>query len=359
QLYKVDETYTQSFFFNCGLENLKVMDESKGNQNSVVLSNINFRKAFSLGIDRAEYVTATAGYKPAYAIMNNLYFYDVYNDPTSSYRNSDAAMQAICNLYEVEYGEGTPYATLKDAYDSITGYNLTEAQALMKTACEELVADGLYTAGDPIHIRIGWKKGALDSSDSKQVELMNKYINAAAEGSGFGTITLEQIGNINDRYGDVAGGEYAIGYGAWGGAAFYPFRNFQVYCDTDQYSVNEVGCWDPATETLTIDVNGEDVTMSWKDWSGALIGTGRFTDADFETKLHITATMEEEYLKKYYRIPLAGTTACFMQAYQCSYYTDEYNIMYDFGGMRLMTYNYTDAEWADFIAEEGGVLAYE
>ena len=359
QLYKVDETYTMSFFFNCGLENLKVMDESKGNQNSVVLSNINFRKGMSLAIDRAEYVTATAGFKPAYAIMNNLYFYDVYNDPTSSYRNSEPAMQAICNLYGVEYGEGTPYATLRDAYLSINGYNLTEAKALMKQACDELVADGLYTAGDPITVRIGWAKGAIQASDSKIIEIINKQVNAAMEGSGFGTITFEQIGNINDRYGDVAKGEYAIGYGAWGGAAFYPFRNFQVYCDPDQYSIHEAGCWDPKTETLKLTVNGEEVEMTWQEWSGSLIGSGKYTDADFQTKLEITAAMEEEYLKKYYRIPLAGSTACEMLAYQAKYYTEDYNIMYGFGGLELMDYNYNDAEWAEFVASQNGELSYE
>ena len=359
RLYKIDETYTMSFFFNCGLENLKTMDASKGNTNSVVLSNINFRKAMSRAIDRAEYVTATEGYKPAYSLMNSLYYYDVYNDPTSSYRNSDEAMQAICNLYGVQYGEGTPYATLRDAYQSITGYNLTEAKELFTTACKELVDAGLYTEGTDIYVRIGWKKGAIESTDNKQCEILTKQINAALEGTGFGKITFEAVGNINDRYGDVAKGEYAIGYGAWGGAAFYPFRNFQVYCDTDQYSVNEVGCWDPATEALTLNVNGEDVTMTWKDWSGALIGTGRFTDADFATKLYITAQMEELYLQKYYRIPLAGTTASSLLSYQVDYYTDEYNIMYDFGGLRLMTYNYTDAEWAAYVAEEGGTLSYE
>lgn len=76
-------------------------------------------------------------------------------------------MQAICNLYGVAYGDGTPYATLQDAYKSINGYNLTEAKELMKTACDELVAAGLYTAGEDIVIRIGYKKGALDSSDNK------------------------------------------------------------------------------------------------------------------------------------------------------------------------------------------------
>lgn len=359
QLYKVDETYTMSFFFNTGLDALKAMDASKGNTNSVVLSNINFRKAFSLAIDRAEYVTATEGYKPAYALMNNLYFYDVYNDPTSSYRNSDAAMQAVCNLYGIEYGEGKAYATLKDAYQSVNGYNLTEAKELMKTACQELVAAGLYTEGSDIVIRIGWAKAGLGAADNKQIELMNKYINAAVEGSGFGKVTLEGIGNLSDRYGDVAKGEFAIGYGAWGGAAFYPFRNMQVYCDTEQYDINEAGCWDPSTETLTINVGGKDETMTWQDWSRALIGNGKFSTADFETKLQITATLEEEFLKKYYRIPLAGTTICELMSYQVSYYTEEYNIMYDFGGLRLMKFNFTDAEWATFVKDQGGTLSYE
>lgn len=358
-LYKVDETYTQSFFFNTNLDALKAMDESKGNTNSVVLSNTNFRNAFSLAIDRAEWVTATPGYKPAYAVMNTLYFYDVYNDPTSSYRGSDEAMQAICNVYGVEYGEGTPYATLKDAYESINGYNLTEAQALMKTACEELVAAGLYTAGEPIHIRVGYKKGTLDSADNQQMELMNKYINAAVEGSGFGTVKLEAIGDIEDRYGDVPAGNFAIGYGAWGGAAFYPFRNFQVYCDPVQYDINEAGCYDPQTTDLTLVVEGEEVTMTWYEWSNALIGTGPYAGADNKVKLSITAQMEEAWLKLYYRIPLAATTASFMLAYKVSYYTEDYNIMYDFGGMRLMSYNYTDAEWTDYIAECGGTISYE
>lgn len=359
RLYKVDDTFTMSFFFNCGLKSLQAMDASKGNTNSVVLSSTNFRKAMSLAIDRAEYVTATQGYKPAYSLMNNLYHYDIFNDPTSSYRGSDEAMQAICNLYGVKYGEGTPYATLKDAYQSITGYNLTEAKELFAAACKELVEAGLYKEGEPIVIRIGWAAGALQSADNKQCEILTKQLNAALEGSGFGTLTLEAVGNINDRYADVANGEYAIGYGAWGGAALYPFRNFQCYCDTDQYDVNEIGCWDPATEMLTLNVNGEDVTMSWKDWSGALIGTGRFTDADFATKLYITAQMEELYLQKYYRIPLAGKTSVSLLSYQVDYYTEDYNLMYGFGGLRLMTFNYSDAEWAEYVAEEGGTLSYE
>ena len=359
QMYKVDETYTMSFFFNTNLNALKAMDESKGNQNSVVLSNYNFRKAFSLAIDRADWVTATEGYKPAYALMNNLYFYDVYNDPTSSYRGSQEAMQAVVDLYGVTYGNGLAYPTLEAAYASINGYNLTEAKKLMKEACDELVADGLYTAGAEIKIRIGYAKGTMTTSEQTQVAKMQQYLNAAIEGSGFGKITLEGIDNISDRYGDVGKGEFAIGYGAWGGAAFYPFRNMQVYCDTEQYDINEIACWDPAAEDLTIKIDGEDVTMTWQDWSRALVGTGAYANADFATKLQVTATMEKEYLNKYYRIPLAGSCVASLLSYQVNYYTEEYNIMYGFGGMELMTYNYNDAEWAEYVAKAGGTLSYE
>ena len=361
QLYKAPETYTMSFFFNTGVDALKEMDNSKGNTNSVVLSNHNFRMAFSLGIDRDEWVGATAGYIPAFSLLNSLYFYDVYNDPTSSYRNSEEAMQALCNFYDVQYGEGTPYADLKAAHDSINGYNLTMAQELMKKACEELVAEGLYTEGEDIVIRIGWAKGALTSSDNQQITLMNEYINEAAEGSGFGKITLEGVGNITDRYGDVPAGEFAIGYGAWGGAAFYPFRNFQVYCDTEQYAgqINELGCWDPATETLTLTVNGEEMTKTWQDWSRCMVGSGDLANESFETKLKVLADMEEAFLGFVYRIPLASSTICSLLSYQANYYTQDYNIMYGYGGLELMTYNYTDAEWEAFVADQGGTLSYE
>ncbi len=359
RLYKVDETYTMSFFFNTGLDALKNMDKNEGNKNSVVLSNTAFRKGFSYAIDRAKYVTATEGYKPAFALLNSLYYYDFYNDPSSSYRNTDQAKEAICNLYGVKWGEGTPYKTLDEAVDSVTGYNLAEAKKLMKQACDELVAAGLYKKGEAIEIKIGWAKGALTDADNKQASLMNEFINAAAEGSGFGKITFTPVGNIEDRYADVPAGKYAIGYGAWGGAALYPFRNFQVYMDPDNTAINEAGCWDPTTEQLTLTVNGEDVTMTWQAWSNCMIGTGKYANADFDTKLDILSMLETKYLEKYYRIPLAGTTICSMLSYQLDYYTQEYNFAYGFGGSRLMKFNYDDAEWAKYVADQGGKLSYE
>ena len=363
RLYKVDETYTMSFFFNTNVEKLKGLDAEGKNKNSVVLSNDNFRKAMSLAIDRADFVTVTQGWTPAFSLMNHLYHYDIYNDPSSSYRKSDEAMQAIVNLYGVKYGEGLAYATLKEAHDAITGYQLNDAKALMKQACEELVAAGLYTKGENIKIQIGWAKGALTSDDNAQLVKINQYVNAALEGSGFGAIEFEAVGNINDRYGDTASGLYAIGYGAWGGAAFYPFRNLQLYTDPDQYDINEAGCWDPKTETLTLtwtDDDGNEVTdtLTWQEWGGALVGVGKYAGVSNDVKLAITAMLEERFLAKYYRIPLAVTTVCSILSYKVDEYTQNYNIMYGFGGFRLMKYSFTDEEWAAYVNEVGGELDY-
>lgn len=358
QLYQVDETYTMRLFFHTNLDTLKSLDQI-GNTNSVVLSSTKFRNAMSLAIDRAEFVTATAGYKAAYSMLNSLYFYDVYEDPTSIYRNSDQAKQAICNIYGVEYGGDSVYATLDEAYESINGYNLTEAKRLFTEACQELVAEGLYTEGAPIVIELAWKAGPMDSTASQQVSLLNKQLNAALEGTGFGTIELKAIDNLDSRYEDVANGVYAMGWGAWGGAAFYPFTIFRVYCDDDYVSfIHESGCWDPSTETLTLNVNGEDVTMTWKEWSVSMTGVGPYAEADNETKLNILSAIEENFIELYYCIPVCSTTACSMLSYKLGYYTENYSIMYGFGGIRLMHFNYTDAEWADYVASQGGTVAY-
>ncbi len=33
--------------------------------------------------------------------------------------------------------------------------------------------------------------------------------------------------------------------------------------------------------------------------------------------------------------------------------------MYGFGGFRLLQYDYTDAEWAEYVSSQNGALNYE
>ena len=222
----------------------------------------------------------------------------------------------------------------------------------------ELVEAGLYEGGD-ITMEVAWKYGALDSDDQAQVAKLQEYLNKAVEGSGFGKVTLKPLGNLPNRYASVANGEYCIGYGAWGGAAFYPFTMFRVYMDPSYADLHEAGCWDPTTEELTLTVEGEEVTKTYKDWSTSMSGTGAYAEASNEVKLSILSQLEKKFLELYYCFPLATSTVCYLTSYQLSYYTDNYNIMYGFGGMRLMTYNYTDAEWAEYVAQNNNDLSAE
>ena len=350
-LFSTPVTYTMSFFFNTDRAALEKMETAGTVTNGLVLTNTDFRHAMSLAINRAEFVTATPGYEAAYSLMNELYYYNIYEDPTSSYRGSKEAMMAICDLYGATY-DADDLASIQSAYSKITGYDLAQAQALMKKACDQLAdVDKIYTRGEPIEFEIAWTVGEIDSSDRSQIDLLQRYLNEAAEGSGFGTITLTPIGNMQDvtPYDAVPNGTYAIGYGAWGGAYLYPFRNFQVYMDPDQYAVNELGCWDPTIYEFTLNVPGEGKrTMTAKDWSNSMSGSGMYATASAEVKLSITAQLEKEYLSLYYRIPICNTVDSYLLSQQVSWYLDrdEWYVLYEFGGLRLMQYNYTNGEWA-------------
>ena len=132
-----------------------------------------------------------------------------------------------------------------------------------------------------------------------------------------------------------------------------------TYCDNINASVNEAGSWDPSSTNLTLTVNGEEMTKTWMDWANSLYGVGEYAAADVDLRLDILSQVESKYLDLYYRIPLSAVTSCFLNSYQCSEYTDEYNVMYKFGGIELRTYNYTDAEWAEYVSSQGGILNYE
>ena len=377
RLYQVDETYTMRFFFNTS--KTEVLDQGNNNQNSVVLTNVNFRKAFSLAINRTEFcATATAGYKPAFALLNTLYYYNVENDPSSIYRTSEWGKKAVVDLYGIEYGAGKTYATLDAAYAAVTGYDLDQAKALMKTACDELVAAGKYTKGQPIKIQLAYSPAnELTADGLKQQTLINQYLNAAVAGSGFGQVTIEYVCGLTNRYQEVINGNYAIGWGAWGGAAFYPFKMFECYLEPDAVAqsggIHESGCFNPRSDTMTIeafdwvDSNGQTQhfdtqTMTWEQWSlsNKTTGNGQYVKADINLKLAILSKIETAYLSNYYCVPVAGSAAVGLDGYKIKNITDVYNIMYGFGGLRFMSFNYSDKEWSEWVSSNSrnGVLPY-
>ena len=358
QLRKESKTETHALFFNANEATLKKLD-AKGNKNSVVLSNNNFRKAFSMAIDREDWVSATAGFTPAYYLLNHAFYYDIFVDPTSIYRDAPQVMQAMCDVYDVKWVDGAMYGTLEEAYGSISGYYPEQAKNLMATACSELVNAGLYKKGEEIKIRVAYSAAALTDADQEQITKINEYLNAAAKAAGFGTITLEAVGEVAGLESKVASGEFAIGYSAIGGDKFDSYNAMQAFLNDSVNKLQEKGSWNPATEKLTMKIDGESVTMTWKEWSLSMTGNGKYANASVGIKLDVAAGLERDFLRKFYRVPLAAGCDVSLQSYQVQDYAEAYNVMYGFGGLELMTYNYSDAQWADYVAKNNSALGYE
>lgn len=359
RLYREDSTYALSLFFNTDIAALLKLNETGRTQNAQILSSNTFRKAMSLAIDRADFVTVTPGYQPAYTLLGQPYVYKLGNDGKADvFRESQAAMEAMCLMYEVSWGKNGTYATLEEAYASITGSNMEQAKALMAQACEELQVSRIYTPGEPIHLQIAWSSGAITAADKAQVKKLEEYLNAAMEGSEFGTLTLEAVGELENRYAAVPAGSYALGWGALGSSALHPLRSMQGYCDSDQYLICEAACWEPYTDALTLPMNGTSAMLTWRNWSKALFGDGHFAGAHISHKVQALAGMEAEYLKLYYRIPVCAVADYTVLGYKLEYCADTYSSIYGYGGLRYATYRYTDGAWAKYVEENGGYLKY-
>lgn len=371
-LLKTPETYMFRFVFATSLESLTALEDEAGDgANKKVLYYDDFRKAISLSMDRSTFCAqATSGFKPGYSLLNDLYYYDIEHDSNSIYRNTKEAKQAILDLYGVSYGAGSQYATLDEAYASITGYDVEEARALFQSVYEQAIADGNYKDGQAVNITcMATASPELTADDIKQQDLLNQFVAEATKGTGFeGKITFKYASGSKNRYEDVALGKVEMIRGAWGGAAFYPFSAIRCYCSAiylgDLTAIHESNGWNPTVETLTIsyDFNGdgtdETLTKTFEAWSESINDASQYAN-DPDTCMFILAKLETGILATYQCIPWGASTVCSLYSKQIKYATTEYNIMYNYGGVRLLTYNYSDAEWDAYVASQNGTLNYE
>ena len=366
-LLKTDLTYTFRYIFATDLEKLTALEEEANDgSNKKVLYYDDFRKAISLAMNRDQFCAdCTTGYKPAYYLLNSLYYYDIENNTESQYRNTKEGRDAVLRLYGVEYGEGKQFADDVAAYESINGYDVEQARELFQKVYEQAIADGNYTAGQKVHIRCEAKASAIAAEDTRQQEYLNDYVAEATKGTGFeGLVDFEFLGNIANRYEDVALGKIEMIRGAWGGAAFYPFSTIRVYCEPDYMGgtekIHESCGWDPTAETITIPLNGEDRTDTIQNWAKAIQPAGEFGGDEYaDTRLYILSYIETAVLGSYQCIPFGCECECTLFSKKIEYATEDYNIMYGYGGIRLMKFNYNDAEWADFGASQNGTIDYK
>lgn len=366
RLLKTPETYMYRYVFATDLVSLGRLEEAAGDGSCKrILYYDDFRRALSLSIDRETFCAeATAGYKPGYYLLNNLYYYDIEHDPNSIFRNSDAAKKAMCRLYDVDWENGD-YSSLDEAYASVTGYDPQLARELFSSAYDRAVDDGIYTPGQEIIITcICSAAQELNADELKQEELLNRFVSDAAVGTGFeGRIHFKFACFDGDRYEAVADGRVEMICSAWGSSSFYPFSLILAYCSplyTGSLSkIHESNGWDPSVRTLeiTADFNGdgasESYTRSFESWAEAINDTRQFA-GDTRLCMEILAQLEAGILEACRCIPWGSSASCTAYSEQLRYPITEYNIMYEYGGIRLLDYEYSDEQWSEHIAPSDG-----
>lgn len=111
-------------------------------------------------------------------------------------------------------------------------------------------------------------------------------------------------------------------------------------------------------ELADADYAGEGVeeTMSILEWWDCLNGASgaKYNWAEGaipnDARLALIARLEKEILLQYYTVPVSYSFGATLLSYQVEYFTTEYNTFMAYGGIRYMTYNFTDAEWSAFLA---------
>ena len=134
----------------------------------------------------------------------------------------------------------------------------------------------------------------------------------------------------------------------------------QVYTDASDGSGNqmEIG-YDTSKIDMTITVDGAAVTdtlQNWTKWANnaevEILDTaiGKFADLSYESRCALYAKMELCYLSYFPTTPLYYRNVASLDSQKISYPVDNFIRLVAFGGISYMTYNYDDAAWADYIA---------
>ena len=332
-----------------------------------------FRRAIAVTYDKELFAaTISPARSGAYGIIGTKYIYDP--ESGAKYRDTDQAKQVLCDVYSVDTSK---FASLDDAVESITGYDVEAARELYTQAFDKALSLGYITDNN--------KDGKSDqtvtieyciSTDSafmtKTVDYLNEKMNEVTAGTPFeGKVKFVKSAPYGNEWSNkIRAGLSDTVLGGWSGSMLDPFGLTDLYTNPAyQYDAS----WFDSSSvklTLTVPVNGveKSVTMSLKMWSDALNGTTVKSEGveynfgegqtDIDTRLNILAAIEGEVLKTYNYIPMLQNAGMILLSQKAYYVVDEYNPILNYGGIPYLKYNYTDAEWAEYVKSQGGELKY-
>ncbi len=353
----IPQTFTTKLTFNTDPKAL----QARGTQ---ILSNANFRRAFSLAIDRTKFASSyTSAGAPGYGILNDMYVYDPYTG--DSYRQSDPAKNALVQLYGLTYGAQADYPTLSRAYSAITGYDLPLARAYMEKAYDEAVAGGLYDGTSPIQLQLSVYQN--EDIYTQMYHALNDALTAACRGTGFeGKVSLKMVVD-GDYYATMESGLTDIIFSTWGGSAYDPYRLlFNCYCDggVEEYPSQMEYGFDSGKITVCITLDDALYTASLQDWARWCAGEAieipspggktlsAFRNYDANTRCAIYADLEFAYLSQMVALPLYYRNSATLLSHKGDYPTKTYLDLVEFGGIAFYSFRYCDTQWDSIKREQ-------
>ena len=360
--YFTPSDFVGSLQLQSNVEQLKARETAGINKS--ILGNKDFRKALSLGINRADYNTkCTTSSLPGFGLFNSMHYYDVENGGV--FRNTDEARQVLCNVYGVD---ASKYASLEEAEEAITGYDLAQARELLTKAYNEELAAGNIKADDKVFLTFG--SGSITEAVQRRCDFIKAAWQELAVGTPLeGRIDVELKDFSTAWANDFRAGAYDVCMGGWTGAAWDPGYFLLAYLDPGyMYS----RAWDTANTMMEFTMkgvgeNGADVTetMGLLDWYACLNGSEgakynwSASALEQSKRLQLIAALEEQVLGVYYTVPLQNEFSASLISYKIDYVTYEYNTFMGYGGTKYMTFNYDDEAWAAQVAAQNGELDYK
>lgn len=335
---------------------------------------LEFRKAVALTYDKDLFAaTVSPARSGGYGIIGNAYVWDV--DTGALYRDTDQAKQALCNAYSVDVSE---YASLDEAAASITGYDPEQAKVFYGEAFTKALEAGYITDedGDGISdqtVRIEYCISVDNDFMTQTIDYLNEKMAEVTAGTPFeGKVQFVKSAPYGNEWSDrIREGLSDTVLAGWQGSALNPFSLTDQYVNPAyMYDAN----WFDATTVdmtleLTVDGEARSITMNLREWSDALNGAAVTTEdgntynfgdgmADSQDRLTILAAIETQILGTYNYLPMLQDGSMALLSQQVYYVVEEYNPILGRGGIQYLRYNYDDAEWAAYVAENGGELTY-
>ena len=251
----------------------------------------------------------------------------IISDPENgtAYRTTDQAKQVIVDFWGLtdEIGEGKEYATVEEAIDSITGYDLAGAKELFNAAYDKAVEAGYIPADSDkweIQIIIGQPGSGSSKYYNNGYVLLSQVWTDAVVGTKLeGKLVFTQ----SQPLGSSAFSSYLknnsidllFGVG-WTGSALDPYGLIEAYvAPRYQYDAS----FDYSVIDVVVNVNGKDLVTDAYSWYKALsgddvevkvVGTEEVetvnagTTADAKLRLDVLAALEGIVLQQYNMIPI-------------------------------------------------------